>query len=134
VNDATSAERRSGGPGRFETASLTAVHWIALALAALTGAIHLLLAAVYPGLALRVSFLLAGLGFFGAIGLFLLDYRRRLLYLLGVPFTGAQVVLWYVIVQPTPGTLYALDAVDKTAQILLIALLAYLYATEGTEG
>lgn len=116
---------------RFETASLTGVHWLALGLAALTGAIHLVLAAVVPWVALQVSFLLAGLGFFGAIVLFLLDYRRRLLYLVGIPFTGIQMVLWYLIVQPTPGTLNAIDAIDKTAQVALIALLAYLYATEG---
>lgn len=131
MSDATSTDRLLGETGRFETASLTAVHWIALALAALTGAIHLLLAAIYPELALRMSFLLAGLGFFGAIALFLLGYRRRLLYLIGIPYTGVQIVLWYVIVQPTPGTLYTLDVVDKTAQVLLIVLLAYLYATEG---
>lgn len=113
-----------------ETASLTGVHWSAIALAGVSGLIHLVLAAIFPATVLRVSFLLAGLGFLGAIVLFLLDYRRRLLYLVGIPFTGVQIVLWYVVVQPTPGTVNVLDVIDKTAQVVLIVLLVYLYAAE----
>ena len=115
---------------RFETASLTATHWIAIGLAALSGLIHLLLAAIVPTTTLRVSFLLAGLGFFGAIGLLLLNYRRRLLYLIGVPFVGVQIVLWYVVVEPTIATLDVLDVVDKTAQIVLLVLLVRLYSAD----
>lgn len=115
---------------RFETASLTAVHWLAIALAALSGLIHLLLAVIVPWTALRVSFLLAGLGFLGAIALVLLNFRRRLLYLIGIPFVGVQIVLWYLVVEPTVATLHVLDVVDKVAQALLIVLLVYLYATD----
>lgn len=116
--------------GRLETGSLTAVHWLAIGLAALSGIIHLLLAAIIPMLVLRASFLLAAVGFLAGIGLVLLDYGRPSVYLLGIPFTGGQIVLWYLVVGPTPATLGALDAVDKLAQLLLIAALAVLYARE----
>jgi hypothetical protein len=112
---------------RFETASLTTVHWVAIALAMLSGLIHLLLAAIVPATMLRVSFLLAGLGFLGAIVLVLVNYRRRLLYLVGIPFVGVQIVLWYLVVEPTVATLDVLDVVDKAAQALLVVLLVYLY-------
>lgn len=115
---------------RFETASLTAIHWVAIGLAALSGLIHLLLAVIVPAAGLRASFLLAGLGFLGAIVLVLVNYRRRLIYLIGIPFVGVQIVLWYLVVGPTFATLEALDAVDKVAQALLLVLLVYLYATE----
>lgn len=74
--------------GRLETASLTSVHWLAIALAALSRAIHLLLAGIVPDFVLRTSFLLAGLGFFGGIALVLVDYRRPLFYAVGIPFTA----------------------------------------------
>lgn len=118
------------GMTRIGTASLTATHWVAIGLAALSGLIHLLLAAIVPATGLRTSFLLAGLGFFGAIGLVLLNYRRRLLYLIGIPFVGVQIVLWYLVVEPTVATLHVLDAIDKTAQIVLLVLLVYLYSAD----
>lgn len=113
---------------RLETGSLTAMHWLAIGLAGLSGAIHLLLAAIVPIPILRASFLLAAAGFLAGIGLVLLDYRRSLVYLLGIPFTGGQIVLWYLVVGPTPATLAVLDAIDKLAQVVLIGLLALLYA------
>lgn len=115
---------------RFETASLTTAHWVAIGLAALSGLIHLLLAAIVSATVLRTSFLLAGLGFFGAIGLLLVNYRRRLLYLIGIPFVGVQIVLWYLVVEPTVATLDVLDVVDKVAQGLLLVLLVYLYSAD----
>lgn len=115
---------------RFETDSLTSTHWLAIAMAAVSGTIHLLLSAIVPDLVLRVSFLLAGVGFFGAITLVLVDYGRTLLYLLGIPFTGVQIVLWYAVVGPTVATLDVLDVVDKLAQFVLIGLLVVLYARE----
>lgn len=111
---------------RLETGSLTAVHWVAIALAAISGAIHLVLAIIWPGAVLRLSFALAGLGFFGGIALVAVGYRRSMLYLLGIPYVAVQIVLWYVIVEPTPATIDTLDAIDKLAQVLLIGVLGYL--------
>lgn len=115
---------------RLDTASLTTAHWVGIALAAISGLVHLVLAVIWPGTVLRISFALAGLGFFGGIALVALNYRRRLLYLLGIHYTGVQIVLWYLIVEPTLGTVGALDAIDKLTQVLLIGLLAYLYLIE----
>jgi hypothetical protein len=117
----------------FDTESLTAVHWFAIALATVSGAIHLLLAVIVPIPTLQASFLLAGLGFFGGIALMLADYRRQLLYAVGIPFTGLQIVLWYLIVGPTLATLEPLDAIDKLAQTVLVVLLVVLYARESNQ-
>lgn len=116
--------------GRLDTDSLTPIHWLAIGLGALSGVIHFLLGVIVPVPVLQVSFLLAGVGFFGGIALVLVDYRRPVLYALGIPFTGVQIVLWYVIVGPTLATLDVLDAVDKLAQGMFIVLLVVLYGRE----
>ena len=65
---------------------------IAIALAALTGLIH-----VYVGITRgRVSLLLAGLGFFGGIGVFLAGYWPGLIFLAGIGYVLLQIVLWLV--------------------------------------
>lgn len=110
----------------FETEPLTGLHWAAIGLAALTGAIHLYLY-VSEGF---IPFLLAGAGFFGAVGLVLIGFYRRIVYLVGIPYTMAQIAGWYVL----DGNFTAIAIVDKAAQVLLIALLAYLFVREGREG
>lgn len=105
------------------TTSLTPIHWSALALAAVTGTIHLYLYATEGWL----PFLLAGAGFFGAIGLFFLlkDYRRYL-YLVGIPYTLAQIG-GYLMFPMGPVELAVLD---KVAQVGFILALAYLYVDD----
>ena len=74
------------------------------------------------------SFVLAGIAFFVAIGLLLLDVRRPLLYLAGIPFTGVQVVLYFYLNWPnvlSPGGIG-----DKVVQVALIAILVILYRRE----
>jgi hypothetical protein len=79
-----------------------------------------------------ISFILAGLGFLGAIALVLADYRRRTVYAVGVPFTLIQIVLWYVVnftgsnAKAFPGGIGTLGAIDKVAQVVLIAVLILL--------
>ena len=103
-----------------ETRSLTSIHWFAISLVLVTGAIH-----VYAGfLEGRIPVSLAGVGFFGAAVLFLLDYRRPLLYLVGIVYTAVQFPLWYV---ANAGEFTALGYVDKAIQAVLIVVLAYLY-------
>jgi hypothetical protein len=108
----------------LQTDSLTGIHWVGVALALLSGVIHLFLGvnlgnqfgfAGLPG-----AFVLAGLGFVGAVVLLLVGYRRRLLYAVGVPFVGVQIVVW----------LWPIDYVDKAAQVILVVILLYLLATE----
>lgn len=111
----------------FETESLTTTHWVAIVLAAITGVIHLAIGIGDLPSGLAISFVLAGLGFFGAITLVLLNYRRRLLYAVGIPFTATQIVLWFVL---NGFPIDATEAVDKAAQVGLIILLAVLFRRE----
>lgn len=80
---------------------------------------------------LGISFVLAGLGFLGAIVLVLVDYRKRAVYALGVPYTLGQVILWYYVnfvggSKSFPADVGTLGAVDKVAQIALLAVLVVL--------
>lgn len=102
--------------GLIETASLGAEHWIAVVLVAVTGVLHLY-AGVVEG---APPVLIAGVGFFGALALFLVGYRRRLLYAVGVVYTGVQIPLWYVV---KAGAYTPVGYVDKAVQVVLVALL-----------
>lgn len=114
----------------IEMESLTPLHWIGVALAVVTGTIHLGLGIMFfPGI-LPVSFLLAGLGFFSGVVLFLRNYHRRLLYLVGIPYTALLIVLYLLINYQNTSTVTPLEAVDKTVQVLLIVILAVLYRRE----
>ncbi|GAB6861033.1 hypothetical protein ACFR97_01555 [Haloplanus litoreus] len=112
----------------FETASLTRLHWVGIVLAVITGVVHLVFGALAIDTLQGVSFVLAGVAFFVAVLLLLLDYRRRLLYLVGIPFTGVQVVLYFYLNWPnvlSPGGIG-----DKVVQVALIAILVVLYRRE----
>lgn len=71
-------------------------------------------------------FLLGGLGFFGAIVLLLFDVFRKWLYALGIPFTLVHIGGW--LAQGMPN--FRLGVFDKTVQVILIVLLAYLFLQE----
>jgi uncharacterized membrane protein len=125
----------SGSGLSLETDSLTAVHWVGVVLALISGVIHLVLGisigSQFGFAGLGGAFVLAGLGFFGAVVLLLVDYRRRLVYAVGVPFVGIQIVVWLwsqVINSNRP--LGTPDYVDKAAQVILVVILLYLLATE----
>lgn len=106
------------------TPSFTWVHWTALSLAAVTGAIHLYLYVTEDWL----PFLLAGAGFMGAIGLFLILKRyRRPIYVAGVLFTGIQIVGYLLFPM---GPLW-LGMLDKGVQVGLMIALGYLFVTTG---
>lgn len=119
--------QRRGFGVNMET--LGGLHWAAIGLAAFTGAVHLYLYFDQGFL----PFLLAGLGFFGAIGLILVTKGsyRHLLYAAGIPYTLAQMIAYFVVEQPQSlADITTLAIVDKIAQTLLIVLLAYLFYTE----
>ena len=112
----------------FETESLTRLHWVGIVLAAITGVVHLYFGVLALDTVQGASFVLAGIAFFVAIGLLILDVRRRLLYLVGIPFTGIQVVLYFYLNWPNvfnPGGIG-----DKVVQVALIAVLVVLYRRE----
>ncbi|MEF8826454.1 MAG: hypothetical protein V5A27_08980 [Halapricum sp.] len=103
-----------------KTESLTPVHWLAVVLLVITGIIHLY-AGVVEG---RLPVSLAGVGFLVGVGLFFLDYRRRVLYVIGIFYTGVQIPLWYV---ANVGEFTPLGYADKAVQIVIIVVLAFLY-------
>jgi hypothetical protein len=106
--------------GYLDIESLSTLHWLAAALAIATGVLHVV-AGLSEG---RIPVLLAGVGFVVAVGLFLADYRRPVLYLVGIPYTAIQFPLWYV---ARAGEFTALGYADKVIQALLIVALAVLY-------
>ena len=105
--------------------SLTRLQWIAVGLVAITGVLHVF-AGVVEG---RIPVTLAGVGYAGALVLFFLDYRRRLLYLVGIPYTAVQFPLWIV----AKSEYGMVDYVDKAVQAVLILVLLYLYLNTPSE-
>ena len=105
--------------------SLTQLQLLAGVLVVVTGVLH-----VYAGIVEgRIPVALAGVGYGGALVLFFLDYRRRLLYLIGIPYTAVQFPLW--IVAKSEYTM--VGYVDKTVQVVLILVLVYLYLNTASE-
>lgn len=127
VPDAASAELG------WNLDSLTAIHWVAILLAAITGVIHLYISIdALPG-GLGIAFVLAGLGFFGAIALFIYTSGRyrRWLYAVGIPYTLVQIVLYYVYNEPASlADMATVDVLDKIVQVVLVLVLAYLLYVE----
>jgi len=106
----------------WNPSALSGIQWLAVVLAAITGAIHLYIfwSEEY------VPFLVAGAVFFAAILGLLFNVYPMVLYALGIPFTAGQIVLWYDAGMPSA----TLGVADKAVQVLLMAVLAYLlYAT-----
>jgi len=116
---------------RLALESLTPLHWLGVAMALISAAVHFVLGAGFLPHWMGVLFVLAGGGFVGGVVLVALNYRRRLLYLVGIPYTLVQIVGWYVVNQPAGiGDLTAAGAIDKIAQIILIVVLLVLYRQE----
>ncbi|WP_050032913.1 DUF7475 family protein [Halorubrum halophilum] len=111
--------------------SLNGLHWVGIVAALISAAVHLLLGVrMFPS-PMGISFILAGLGFVGGVGLLLIDYRRRAVYGVGIAFTLVQIVLWYAVnfaggPKSFPADVGTLGAVDKIAQVALIAVLVVL--------
>jgi nicotinamide riboside transporter PnuC len=122
------AQASSTGGLSLSVDSLAPLHWIGIVLAAITGVIHLFLGVSFITGGLGVPFLIAGVGFLAGIAAILLDYRRRQFYLLGIPFTLGQIVLWYVINADriTAGDVGPIGIVDKLAQVAFVVVLVLL--------
>jgi len=115
----------------LDVTSLTGLHWLGIVAAVVSAAVHLLLGVRMLPSAMGISFVLAGLGFLGGIALVLVDYRRRAVYAVGIPFTLVQVLLWYYVNfvslgKSFPADVGTLGAVDKLAQVVLLAVLVAL--------
>jgi len=115
----------------FVIGSLTPLHCLGIAMALVSALVHLVLGIGFLPHYMGVLFLLATGGFVGAVVLVLIDYRRTLIYLVGIPFTLVQIIAWYQVVQPDSlAVLGAADIIDKVAQSILIAVLIVLYLRE----
>ena len=99
--------------------TVSSLGWVLVGLVLLTGLFHL-----YAGFVEgRIPVTLAGVGFLGAIVLYLMDYRRRLLYAAGILYTAIQFPLWYV---AKVGEFTTIGFVDKAVQGVIIIILAYM--------
>jgi succinate dehydrogenase/fumarate reductase cytochrome b subunit len=115
----------------LQTDSLRRTHWVGILAAVITAMVHLLLGVRMLPSGLGISFVLAGLGFLGAIALVLIGYRRQTVYALGIPFVLGQIVLWLVLnfvngSKSFPAEIGTLGAVDKIAQVILLGVLIAL--------
>jgi hypothetical protein len=100
--------------------------WIGVILAVLLGIAYLPIALGEIPSVIGIAFLLAGLGYFGAIVLVLAGYRRRQVYTVGIGYNALLIVLYFLINQPSLSELIGLGGAVKVAQILFAALLAVL--------
>lgn len=96
-----------------------------------SAAVHFVLGVGFLPHWMGVLFVLAGGGYVGGVVLVVLEYRRRLLYVVGIPYTLVQIGGWYVVNQPAGlGEITTAGAIDKIAQVVLIAVLVVLYQRE----
>ncbi|MDX1745804.1 MAG: hypothetical protein R3324_07695 [Halobacteriales archaeon] len=112
---------------RIQTDSLGPIHWLAVILALLSGIIHLVLGVRFFPQGTAIAFLLAGVAFLVAVGLFLVNYRRRVIYAVGVPFVLLQIVAWLWINQRNQPAVSPVEGIDKAAQVILIVVLILLW-------
>ncbi|MFB6300762.1 MAG: hypothetical protein ABEH65_10920, partial [Halobacteriales archaeon] len=114
--------------GLLDLATLEPLHYLGILLALISGVIHLRLGVGFAPSPLGMAFLFAGIVFLLAVAGVAANYRRGLLYRLGIPFTAGQIVLWYYInfaagTKSFPADIGTLGAIDKITQVLLIAVL-----------
>ena len=113
---------------RFDTASVTPLHWLAVTTALISAGVHLVLGLEMLPHWMGVLFVLSTGGFVGGVVLFFANVQRPLLYLLGIPYTASQIVFWLLV---DPGsTDLVLEAIDKSAQLILVVALVVLYRRE----
>ncbi|SDM05958.1 hypothetical protein SAMN04487949_0686 [Halogranum gelatinilyticum] len=108
---------------QLATESMTPLHWIGVVLAVVTGVLHLGLGASFGLSGFGISFIVAGIAFLGGAAAIVVDYRRRLFYLLGIPFTLGQIVAWYVVNAPS---FSPLGLADKAVQVAFVVVLVLL--------
>jgi len=123
--------------------ALHRTHWVGIVAALVSALVHLVLGGqfllsgletgVTVSLAMGASFLVAAAGFVGGVWLVVVDRFRPTVYLLGLPFTAGQIVLWYALNSPglpAPPAVTSISGVDKLAQVVLIGALVVLYRRE----
>jgi hypothetical protein len=117
--------------GLVDSDALGPLHYAGVLLALVSGLIHLRLGVGFAPSPLGLSFLFAGVVFVAAGAAVAVNYRRGLLYRLGIPFTAGQIVLWYYLNfaagdKSFPADVGTLGAVDKVTQVVLLVVLVLL--------
>jgi len=123
--------------------ALHRTHWVGIVAALVSALVHLVLGGQFllsgletgttVSLVMGASFLVATAGFVGGVWLVVVDRLRPTVYLLGLPFTAGQIVLWYAFNSPglpTPPAVTPISGVDKLAQVVVIVALVVLYRRE----
>ena len=118
----------------LEENSINWKHIVLTLLSGISAYIHLVLGLRIGLEPLGISFILATLGFAAGSILVILNYNRKIIYLLGIPFLISQIIAWYwlngINIEMIPRALNIYDLVDKTAQIILLILLTHLLREE----
>jgi hypothetical protein len=102
------------------------LEWVGTALAVLLGVVYLFLGVGGLPDAFGIAFCLAGLGYLGATALALVDYRRRLVYGVGIIYNVLLFVLYFLLNGIDVSELVGLSGVVKLAQVVFVALLVIL--------
>ena len=110
--------------------TLTTLSWVGIGLSILLGIAYLHEGVEEFTETLGIAFLLAGLAYFGATALVLTDYRRRLVYIMGIGYNALLVVLFFLIKGVEVSELIGFAGVVKLVQIVLIVLLGVILARD----
>ena len=116
-------QNTAGGGLSPATESMTPLHWAGVVLAVVSGVLHLGLGASFGLNGFGISFVVAGVAFLVGAAAVVVDYRRRLFYMIGIPFTLGQVVAWYVVNAPSFSPLGLLDKAVQLAFVVVLVLL-----------
>jgi len=111
---------------RLERDAMGTLDWAGVALAVLLGISYLPIALGELPSVVGISFLLAGLGYFGAVVLVLAGYRRGQVYGIGIGYNLLLIALYFLIQQPSLGEIGAFAGAVKVGQVLFVLLLAVL--------
>lgn len=121
----------------IDTDTLNGTHYAAMALAGISGIIHLVLGVSFLPHWMGFSFLVATGGFAAGIVAIATNQYRREAYMLGIPFILGQIVLWVALTHPefvsnpaAIATIGPVEAIDKLVQVALIAVLVTLLRSE----
>lgn len=111
---------------RVQTGSLGTFEWLGIALAVVLGIAYFPLGTGALPESIGIAFLLAGVGYLGAVGLVLVGYRRRLVYAIGIAYNALLIVLYFLFQQPSLAEIEPFAGAIKIGQALFAVLLGVL--------
>lgn len=104
------------------------MRYITVLLASISGTIHVYLGYITGFSLLGASYLVAGAIFIIGIVSIAVNFKRKIVYLLSIPFLLSQIFIWYYVNRIPISFLLAgepfLDTLDKLVQTILIILVS----------